>query len=238
MDTNQANQTSDRGPRFCASNPPPDEDKARERIDRITLDMATIEADLQHPSPTRFADDAEREVWRGRAEIALHHYKKEKAFLESWLRQRTCDLPACAQDVRERARAMTKEFEKKYTPVFTTDDPPKDLATANTRYAELTGIKHQIQAMLSEITTAWASNALSRSGLANLKDPLNRIMAQIETELCALKAFRRNNTVLGSQKKWKTVCAQALSRAVSEGFVLTPDEQAVFTELKRGIPDS
>lgn len=230
--------------RYSRDNPPPDKQTAEEAIEDLKLDIVSIQTDLDHTGPDTYLGPDDYDTWRRRAVTALRYARQELAYLEYWIdpgshwvNRRKENLQGIAQGVRARAAALRHEIECAYEPLYTAARQPENLSEAIERQAQLVGVKQRIQSAFSEITNAWTSHALDRSALSGVKSPLHQMLVLVEEEIGIVKAFLRNASTLSSQANWKSVCAQALTRAVAEGFRLTPTEQAVLLKLQQACPD-
>lgn len=235
---------------FSRTNPPPSEAEALVVMDNLTATAASIEAKLDHTDPEDFPSDEQYHTWRQRAINALGFTRRELTFLERWLRERKRsagrpghhaqdspqlydDLQIVVQTIRDRVQELAAQIGGEYTPRYTPAHPPESMLAAHERMATLSGIRYQLQAAFSEITAAWISHPLRRADLSGIKSPLQHILAQVEVENGVVKGYIRTHEMQSHPPSWPAVLSRALSRAVAEGFALTPTEQAVLDQLQQ-----
>lgn len=245
--------------RYSRINPPGNEAEATERLDTLAADTARIETQLDRTSPEDFASDDEYDTWRKRATSALGWVRKESTFLERWLedkqaaeqaaerrasaQKRGGNLAQIAEGIKRRAGELAAEIGRDYTAVYTVSAQPASLEDARRRMMEITAIRQRVQGALAEISAAWTSHPLERKRASGAKYPLTTIITMLGVESAVVKDYIRRESAKnpgGPQltADWKGVCARALTRAVSEGFVLTAEEQATYDQLRAylGLP--
>jgi hypothetical protein len=144
------------------------------------------------------------------------------------------ELEEIAQGVCERAESLARSLEEECTPLYNDGSPPPGREEAKLRLAQIPVMRTKVQSALSEVKSACASHSLRRSDLAQARLPLSRLLDMIQTETAFLKAFLAENSAekpFKASGRWKSVCLGALTRAVLDGFKLTPDEQEVLKEM-------
>ncbi len=249
MNRNQAGQTEvPRINHYSRINPPPSGEVALKRIDGLSVEVTQIEVELDHADPEFFQTEEGYQHWRHRATKALGHKKSELVFLERWVREQEYvarrfvepvrgsaeihrDLRTDAQSIRNRVADLVREIRGSYTPCYTAVHEVESMPVANERLTQLARVRHQLQAAFAEVTAAWTSHRLRRGDLSGVKSPLQKILMEIEIETSVVREYvQLQHTSFSSD--WKAVCARALERAVSEGFVLTEPEKVVLEQLK------
>ena len=239
--------------RYSRTNPPPSEEVALATIDRLNADVASIEANLDYADPGIFPNDEKYRVWRRRTTSALAYTRQELTFLEKWVQgwQQTArqsqrqvpgsrgiydNLQLVVQNIRTRVQELAEEIGSSHTIRYITAQPPESVAAAQERMSYLTGVKQQLQGAFSEVTAAWTEHPLRRNDMPGVKAPLQKILSKVEVEMSIVKGYICTHAAQSPvTSNWKGVCAKALMRAVAEGFVLTPTEQAVLAQIQPHI---
>lgn len=246
MEQSPQKRPANRHDRFQRTNPPPDRDTALARVDILSADVASIEAKLDHMDPESFQDDAAYERWRSRAIGALAHTKEELTFLRKWIdtidreekrpapRQShgTSELQKISQIIRARAGTLAMSINALYVRRYSKNDQPVSVAAAHAQKVHLTEVRQALQKAFGEISNAWTSHPLRRDDLPGVKAPLQAILSDLETEMGVVKEYIRLSNQKTVNPSWQTVCANALTRAVAEGFKLTDEEQETLKQIQ------
>src|SRR3989338_8240075 len=145
--------------RFNPTNPPPNEEAAKERLDELASIIIHIETKLEHAGPADYPDDATYDDWRRRAVGAVAHRRREERFLQNWLAMQEKrsnsgpsrrELAGIAQMIKERAKTLAKAIGAGYTPVYSTTNAPPDLPAARDRMCQLTELRQRLQEAFTE----------------------------------------------------------------------------------------
>lgn len=244
---NYAQQTHQQGieaERYSGANPPPSEEIAQSQIEVLTADVSVIETKLEHTKPDAYPRAEAYQEWRRRAVAALGYTKAEIAFLQKWLQKRKQTqkdhakktggdaLQVISLQIRERAKTLAQEITAEYVPLYDAQSPPPSILVAQARAEEIKVARLRLQGAFVEITAEWTKHPLCRDDMSGAKAPLQKILSRLEIEAAAVKAYLRGQAT-EMRSDWKAVCVKALTRACTRGFVLSPEEQIVYDELKR-----
>lgn len=231
------------GERFSEANPPFSEEVAKLRLDKIETDIEQIKASLDHADPNAWASDQEYRTWRFSASHALGILKREVTFLERWLghvrhseensrhEARQVRFEQHADVAHERARELADQLEREFAPVYSTESPPKSVVDARDRLGAISAFRTRIQAAFAEVTSLWTDHKLAKASMPGVKAPITKVLAAVDAETAAIKAYVRAQEHSLSSIDWRGTCTSALTRAVSQGFVLTAVELEVVNRM-------
>lgn len=226
--------------------PPPSMEAAEQRMLEVMAKATDIEVQLEFKDPKDFADPSEYEHWRRRAMKALGYRRRESNFLEQWLaRERKKSgasiVPANAQMMPQHiapllaiAERMAREMRERYVPRYADATPPPSIVAAQTRLNELKGVNAALERCRGDLKLEGVRLGFSHGQCTLARAPLDAFGKELGVELSAVRSYITN--VVQSDRAepdWKDVCADAITRAASEGFKLTEREQVVLDRLMR-----
>lgn len=224
---------------YSATNPPPNQADALAKVAALTRDCEEIELQLELADPRSY-EIGEYQSWRKRAISALCYKKAELKFVQKWLNEKNMELynpedpnsprlqgdhAVIMQRIRLFARELAAKIASRYTCLYTTESPPRDLESAHTRKAELHELNETLIQALALIAAEWSSYTLPHNQLTATNAPLNAVISRIQQEQRVLKTYLRTRSLFATMGNTLIL---ALKRAMDEGFVLTQDEHATL----------
>lgn len=224
--------------------PPPNTAAAEQRIVQAKAIATDIEVKLEFKDANDFPGVPEYEQWRRRAMKALSYRRREINFLEQWLAQerRKSGTPVAQpvpmpppQDITPLmfiAERMAREMKERYAPRYADATPPPNMQAAQWRLNELKGINAALDQRRGDLKLEGVRLGFSHAQCTQARAALDAFGKELGVELTFVRSYI--TTVVQqdrSEPDWKDVCADALTRAVSEGFKLTEREQVVLDRL-------
>jgi len=226
--------------------PPPSMEAADQRIVQAKAIATEIEVKLEFKDANDFPGVPEYEQWRRRAMKALSYRRREINFLEQWLAQerRKSGTPVAQpvpvpppQDITPLmviAERMVRELRKRYVPRFSDAVPPPNMMAAQARLNELKGLNAAHGQRTSDLSLEATRLGFTPKQCRPARAVLDAFVKEVGVELIFVRSYITSVVQQDrSEPDWKDVCADALTRAVSEGFKLTEREQVVLDRLIR-----
>lgn len=230
--------------KYSRTNPPANEEAARLRMDQLDHIVGKIDAELDHTRPDEFETDGDYLGWKRSALSAISHYRRERDFLEEWLKPpSTVKISpgdaAMLQRLRDRVAELCESLEADYTPTYSSSNQPASLPEARERMLVLAAMNRRLMESFAETASLWRSNVLNKRWLVSVRAPLQRIASVLQAEQAAIKAYIRTKSVelnaVPSLNNWHATCVEALKRAAARGFQLTELEQEVLRNMEAYI---
>lgn len=240
----------ERGQEYSPALPPPDRDVAEQRrvlLGQVRIKIQSALSSLRAMAQTSDVGSPLALLRKPLAEL-LHAVEEEAVFLKAFIANEKTDpskpktvveivrlptsLDNISSEIRKRAQALAKEIGATYSTVYTAENPPHDAEEAKKRQASVIATKARLQKALGEISDAWVQHPLRREDLSSVKRPLVGVLESVESELRILKSyFSEQGIPLKKNRRWKSLCVKALTRAALAGFKLLPEEQEMLEEL-------
>jgi hypothetical protein len=227
--------------RYGKTNLPLSQEEASKKIDFLTERIPAVRDQLELTNVNEFGSQEEYASWRRRAIAALSMMKAELRFLEGWLglSKKASPAPAAAvlqtneqvEGVKLYAMMLADEISNDYILTYDRSCLPENKTNAQLRMSELGALKARLQAAFTDVAARLAeTNASTQKALVIVKAPLHQLLLQVETEVSVVRGFIR--AMGGIENDWMTLLAQALARAVSEGFTLTQKEEETLAIIR------
>lgn len=241
--TNKESETIEYTERFSRKNPPGSKEEALGAIDEIEEDISSIESQLEFKSAPDFSDTEVYQGWKSRAIAALGHSRNEVRFLHKWLAVGDAGvemgLPSIEnmtlslkpkltgithrmfrQDVQNRARISAR--------ILSAEIENVDFPSIQERQIFLRQILLRVEQSFTDIDVAGSNAQMTNGQIKDAKLPLVQFKQKLSLELSSIKTRLTQQ----SSPDWRSVCAAALRRVESQGFLLTPEEIEVLSDIE------
>jgi hypothetical protein len=245
----QEKKVIERGGLYNRANPPPSEEVALARIRDIEISVQSCAAQLEFGNPDEFDTDEEFYIWKDKTTKALAHYQTEVQFLYRWVRGGKPGLSngesyrVALEAITGAVARMTKEMSGAYTCIYTGNNPPPDLTTAQARKEELASLNFRFQALFQELKGKEklpSGDEIAEHKMRRLKSPLSKLFSAMSAESKLLGDFIKENQpqvtadANDTEKRvdWTLFLLGLVDRGLEAGVVLTDVEGKLLKHIR------